>query len=147
MTERPLHLNEFSQAFEWALESERDPAIASADWLARDLDADCASAVALIVDAGTPLPVLIRAKHAFKTMRVVGETAADRRVGGRLYVAAIAAALVHHGRRISRQSDAALRRGFYSMREDAEVPPVLRDLGVAAVRALDEQTGAPYSIE
>jgi len=122
----------------WALDLSADPATASADWLAADIDPQRESAVALLTDAGVPLTHLRRAKSAFKTMRIVGETGADRRMGARLYAAAIAAALVWHGKRISRQSDAALRRAFASLLDDHAMPEPLRALAGKALCTLNE---------
>lgn len=129
-----------SEAFRWAVEAAADPAIAAADWLARDIDPDRGSAIALLTDRLTPLDNIRRAKDAYKTMRLLGETPDDRRLAARLYAASIAAGLAHHGRRISRQSDSALRRGLHSLRDDVEVPEPLRRL---ASDALDFLGGKP----
>ena len=80
------------------------------------------------------------AKDAFKTMRIVGETKADRSIGARLYAAAIAAGLVHHDQRISRQSDAALRRAFTGLNDDADMPQPLRNLAASALVRLPRAT-------
>lgn len=127
-----------SDALRWALDSSADPAMASADWLAMDIDQSRPSAVALLTDPGVSLSQLRNAKSVYKTMRVVGETAADRRLGARLYAAAIAAALIRHGRRISRQSDAALRRAFKSVMDDESVPEALREMTGKALCVLEE---------
>jgi hypothetical protein len=127
------------EALRWALDASADPAMASADWLALDIDRSAASAVALLTDPHVPLAHLQRAKDVFKTMRIVGESASDRRVGARLYAAAIAAGLVRHGHRISRQSDAALERAFQALTDDVGLPQPLRQLGGAGLCALREQ--------
>ena len=127
-----------SDALRWALDSSADPSMASADWLAMDIDHSRPSAVALLTDPGVSLSQLRKAKSVYKTMRVVGETAADRRLGARLYAAAIAAALIRHGRRISRQSDAALRRAFKSVMDDESVPEALREMTGKALCVLEE---------
>jgi hypothetical protein len=129
---------QLSDALRWALHSAADPSMASADWLAMDIDPSCRSAVALLTDARVSLSQLRKAKSVYKTMRLVGETPADRRLGARLYAAAIAAALVRHGRRISRQSDAALRRAFHSVMDDEAVPEALRKMADKALFVLDE---------
>ncbi|MDY7108312.1 MAG: hypothetical protein SYC29_06710 [Planctomycetota bacterium] len=129
---------QLSDAMRWALDSAADPSMASADWLAMDIDPSRRSAVALLTDAHVSLSQLRKAKSVYKTMRLVGETAADRRLGARLYTAAIAAALVRHGRRISRQSDAALRRAFRSVMDDESVPQDLREMADKALFVLDE---------
>ncbi len=123
---------------QWALESGLDPAMAAADWLARDIDPQCAGANELLAGRATPLEHLRQAKDAFKTMRVVGETTADRRLGARLYACAIAAALAHHGQRISRQSVSATRRALLGLLDDEGVPERLRSVAGAGLCALDQ---------
>ena len=85
-------------------------------------------------------PPLKKAKDVYKTMRILGETAADRRLAARLYAASIGAALVRHDQRISRQSDSALKRGLQSLHEDAEVPDPLLQLAGTALCALGGST-------
>jgi hypothetical protein len=130
-----LHKN-IRGAIRVALESSLDPAMAAADWLARDIDGRYGSAVELVADPGVSLENLQRAKSVYKTMRILGETAADRRLGAHLYVAAIAAALVVHRTRISSQSTAALRRGLQSLEQDDRAPHRLRALAVTGLLAL-----------
>ncbi|MHC4911299.1 MAG: hypothetical protein ACYTF9_16480, partial [Planctomycetota bacterium] len=77
-----------------------------------------------------------QAKEMFKTMRMTGETAADRRLGAKLYAAAIASGLVHHNERITGQSDAALDRAFAGLRDDSAMPGQVRSLGERALRLL-----------
>ena len=91
----------------------------------------------LLTDKNVPLNVLRRAKDAFKTMRIVGETSADRRLGAQLYAAAIAAGLVRHGARISSQSDRAMRRAFERITSDMECDDRLRNLAGTAICTLD----------
>jgi hypothetical protein len=79
---------------------------------------------------------LRKAKSAFKTMRILGETVADRRLGARLYLAAIASALVHHQQRISRQSDAALMRALDRLAIDRAVDARLQQLAGTAICSL-----------
>lgn len=122
--------------FRWVLETAHDPSMAAADWLARDVDPEGRSAIELLTCPEVPLAHLEKAKDAFKTMRRLGETAADRRVAARLYAAAIAAALLHHDRRISRQSDTALRRALTALVDDDGTPPPLRSMVVAALETL-----------
>ncbi|MHC5024586.1 MAG: hypothetical protein ACYTGG_11890 [Planctomycetota bacterium] len=124
--------NDLSQALHWALEASHDPAIAAADWMARDLDPGCRTAVDLLTHPTVSVSLLRKAKGVYKTMRIVGETAADRQMGARLYLAAVAAALVRHDERISRQSDAALIRNLRRMIDDGAVPGALREVAVAA---------------
>jgi len=122
-------------AMRWALASSTDPALASADWIASDIDPTRPTVEALLTDPDVDLIRLRRAKSAFKTMRLIGETSKDRRLGARLYAASIAAGIVWHQRRVSQQSDEALRRAFHGLLDDHDMPQALRDL---AGRALCE---------
>lgn len=117
-----------------ALESTLDPAVAAADWLARDIDPACESAQDLLTNPKVSLMNLKRAKAVYKTMRILGETSADRRLAAHLYVASIAAGLVRHGQRITSQSEAALQRGLKSLADDVEMPARLRELAARALR-------------
>ncbi len=126
-----------SALFNWAIEFNEDPAMAVADWLARDLRPGCQSAVSLLTSPLTDLATLERAKAVYKTLRIVGETAADRRLGGRMYAASIAAALVLHGAKVSRQSDAALQRSFAELAQEPAVPEAIRDLAARAAGLLN----------
>lgn len=119
---------QLSEALRWALELTTNPASAAADWLARDIDPSRATAVELLSDSAVPLETLKKAKNAFKTMRIVGEHAADRRLGGRLYLAAIAAGIVFHNTRISSQSDGALLKALREFIRDESMPEQLRDI-------------------
>jgi hypothetical protein len=135
----PLNGSSIHEALRWALEENTDSSMASADWLVRDIDPDQPSAVALLSSADVSLKNLKLAKDAFKTMRIVGETAVDRSLASRLYLASIAAAMVRHGERISQQSDRALRRGLESMARDPHVARKLRELAEQAQLWLDQQ--------
>ena len=125
--------SQLGDALRWAIDSSMDPAMASADWLAMDISGARDSAVALLTDSSVTIAQLRKAKNAYKTMRIVGETSADRRLGARLYAAAIAAGLVLHGHRISEQSDAALGRAFQSLLDDVDMVQGLRDLAGQAL--------------
>jgi len=129
---------QLSDTLRWALDMSADPAMASADWLAADIDPTQTSAVGLLTESAVTLAQLRKAKNAFKTMRIVGETAADRRVGARLYAASIAAGLVWHGKRISRQSASALEKAFKSLLDDESMPQPLRDIAGKALCVLEE---------
>lgn len=140
MDNRNGNANRLSESMRWALAVNGDAAMAAADWLAADIDNGYESATALLVDADASLEKINAAKDAFKTMRIVGETKADRSIGARLYAAAIAAGLVHHDQRISRQSDAALRRAFTGLNDDADMPQPLRNLAASALVRLPRAT-------
>jgi len=127
-----------SETMRWALDADVDPAMASADWLASDINSDVKSAVELLTRHDVSLQSLYQSKAAFKTMRIIGETSADRRLGARLYAASIASALVHHNVRITAQSDAAIARAFSGLAEDQTMPAILREIAAAAMVKLHE---------
>lgn len=136
-----------ADALRAVLDSLQDPAMASADWLAHDIDPDYSNAADLLSNPDITLEQVRQAKTVFKTMRIVGEKSADRRVGGRMYAAAIAAGIVRHDERVSSQSNAALRRGFQALLDDRKMPQSLRDLAGMALCKLNGQPvghgGAP----
>ena len=116
-----------------------DPALAAADWLARDIDPNCSGAIDLITAMNVKLEHLQQAKSAFKTMRVLGELSSDRRLAAKLYAATIAAGLVRFNCRISRQSDDALRRGLQALLDDTRLPDRLRDLAGGGLCILNDR--------
>ena len=126
----------YSQVLRWALQDSSDSAMASANWLASDIDSGHDSVEALLDDPKAPLSNIQQAKGVFKTMRVVGETTADRRLGARLYAATIASALVHHKEQISTQSDAAITRSLTALADDRKMPSRLRRLAREALSGL-----------
>jgi len=138
MTKKPPSEERLAMILRWAMESSNQPAMASADWLAGDIDDRCSSAADLLLNEQTTLIQLRQAKSVFKTMRIVGETPADRRIGARMYAASIAAGLVRHNERISRQSNRALLRGFTALLNDRRMPGNLRDLAGMALCVLKE---------
>jgi hypothetical protein len=113
-----------------------DPAMAAADWLARDIDPHHSTAVELLTDPNVSIKNLRKAKDVYKTMRILGESSNDRRVAARLYAATIGAGLIHHGKRISRQSDAALTRGLEALQADMDMPAPLRQLAGSGLARL-----------
>ncbi|MCA9291298.1 MAG: hypothetical protein KDA25_09220 [Phycisphaerales bacterium] len=123
----------------WATENASDPATAAADWLARDIDPNIRSAADMVSSPFIPLSTLKRAKNVFKTLLVAGETAEDRLLGANLYVMSIAAALVFHDVRISRQSSRALRRALRRVLEDTTVPEMVHETAYRAISLLDQQ--------
>jgi hypothetical protein len=124
---------QLSDALRWALDTMQSPALASADWLAMEIDPHTNSAADLLSNPTITLEQVRKAKSVFKTMRIVGETSADRRIGARMYAAAIAAGIVRHGRRISRQSDAAIMRAMQGLVDDRRMPEDLRKLAGMAM--------------
>ena len=129
---------QLSDVIRCTLEASIDPAMAAADWLARDIDPNYSTAVELITDPKVSLEQLQQAKAVFKTMRVLGELSADRRLAAKLYAATIAAGLVRFNCRISRQSDGAVRRGLQALLDDTKMPDRLRDLAGTAMCILND---------
>jgi len=125
-------------ALRWALDSISQPSMTAADWLARDINPSHSTVVGLLTDPRLTLTQVRQAKTVFKTMRIVGETSADRRIGARMYAAAIAAALARFRVRVSTQSDAALLRGFQGLLDDRSMPMPLRDIAGTALVVLRE---------
>ncbi len=131
---------QLSDVLRSAKEVSADPAMAAADWLARDIDPQRSSAVELLTDPDVSIENLRKAKDVYKTMRILGESSTDRRVAARLYAATIGAGLIHRGKRISRQSEAALRRGLEALLADMDMPESLRRLAEAGLIRLDGST-------
>ena len=135
---------QLGEALRWALELTNNPSTAAADWLARDLDPTKATAQELLSDGNISLDTLKKAKNAFKTMRIVGEHAADRRLGGRMYLAAIAAGIVYHNARISTQSDGALLKALKEFIRDDGMPEELRELADLAYLSIQSDVNLSH---
>ena len=135
---------QLGEALRWALELTNNPSTAAADWLARDLDPTKATAQELLSDGNISLDTLKKAKNAFKTMRIVGEHAADRRLGGRMYLAAIAAGIVYHNARISTQSDGALLKALKEFIRDDGMPEELRELADLAYLSIQNDVNLDH---
>lgn len=135
---------QLGEALRWALELTNNPYTAAADWLARDLDPTKATAQELLSDGNISLDTLKKAKNAFKTMRIVGEHAADRRLGGRMYLAAIAAGIVYHSARISTQSDGALLKALKEFIRDDGMPEELRELADMAYLSIQNDVNLDH---
>ena len=131
-------MDQSMDAILWAIDDACDASMASADWLARDIDPNAQSAVRLLTSADTPLERLKQAKAAYKTMRIVGETPKDRRVGARMYLASIAAALLFHDTRITTQSSDAIKRSLQKMQKDESTDFKLRELAERALHRLSK---------
>ena len=128
---------QLSEVLRSAMEVSANPAMAAADWLARDIDPQRSSVVKLLTDRDVSIENLRKAKDVYKTMRILGESSTDRRVAARLYAATIGAGLIHRGKRISRQSDAALTRGLEALQADMDMPQALRRLAEAGLIRLN----------
>lgn len=118
----------------WVRTASSDGHWTIADIMAREIEPRCAGALELLTSDNTTLESLAQAKLLFKALRVEGETREDRHLGAMLYAAAIAAALVRFGERITRQHDATLRRAFMRIEAEADLPEPMR---LIASRALE----------
>ena len=134
--------NQLSDALRWALDAMHYPAMTSADWLARDIDPEQPSAAAFMTNPAITLRQVKQAKSVFKTLRIVGETSAEPRIGARMYVAAIAAGIVRFDTRVSTQSDRAVRKGLQALLDDRAMPMPLRDLAGSALCVLNDKAEA-----
>lgn len=136
----PRSRNELGTALGWAVETESDPSMATADWLVQDASPGTLGIFSLVNDPTIPLEVLVQLKGAFKAWRIMGENARDRRMAACCYALVIAAGLVHKQRRISSQSDAALLRSFQTIRLDKTCAEHVRGLVEQAIRVLETQS-------
>jgi len=124
------------QTLDWVLKSLDNPALASADWVAQEVDPSRPNAVALLTDPATPLSRVVRARSFYMALRADGESAAERTLGGRMALAAAAAALVFHRERITAHDDAALTAALRAAEQDASVPAPIRSVIRRAIQAV-----------
>ncbi len=82
----------------------------------------------LLTDPNTDVEVLTKIHDLQKQAAQAAETQARREAATAIYYGAIAAALVHHNRRITRFSCTSLRDAFTAMLETGWVAPDLADL-------------------
>jgi len=136
----PRSRNELGTALGWAVETEADPSMATADWLVQDAAPDSKGIFGLVNDPEVPCETLVQLKEAFKAWRVMGENARDRRMAACCYALVIAAGLVHHHKRISSQSDAAILRSFQAIRLDKNCAEHVRGLIDQAIRQIEAST-------
>jgi len=118
----------------WACRVEHDAPSLATDMIAMDI---CERGAENLFLESPTLEELITAKDCFKTLRLLGERGADRRMGVYLYLVAIATAMIQYDKRISRQSNDALRRAFSNMRDERHVMRSLRLIADKAMKLLD----------
>jgi len=114
-------------------ESDRDPAWLR--WLPVDLGLPHRDLVAVLSDSATSVADLRATKEFLKSVRILAAGSGERRLAAQLYAATIAAALAHHGVRLSTQSPPALRTALSEL-ASADVSPHLRTLAEAGLKAL-----------
>ena len=132
----PKSRTELGTALGWAVETESDPSMATADWLVQDAMPGSKGIFAMVNDPTVPVETLVQLKNAFKAWRIMGENPRDRRMAACCYALVIAAGLVHRGRRISSQSDSALLRSLQTIRLDKTCSDRVRGLVEQAIRLL-----------
>lgn len=111
------------------------PAVVS-DWIAAVIDPQRPSAIQLLTDPTVELEKLVQAKDLYKLVRIFGHTPQVRRMGRRLYVASITAALVHHRVKISEQSEDTLSRAIHAFLRDPDMPDSIRSIMIRAAEDL-----------
>jgi hypothetical protein len=128
------HRADLHAAMRWALDATSSPGRAATDWLASEIVPGSRDAANAIASTTTSIEQLVSLKVAFKAQRQGGASAAERNRAARLYAATIAAALVRHSIRITRNSDGSLLSAFVALRDDEDVEESLRELGGAAAK-------------
>ena len=118
----------FALPFQWILQSDHSPSHTLVKWLVQEIDPKATSPIDSLIASDTPIATLIAFKDAFKHLRLEGETLDDQSLGAVYYGLTIASSIVHHRRRISRQSDRALEEAFRKIWSDETVDLRLRDL-------------------
>ncbi len=118
--------------FKWVIEATNNPQLTPAhmlvNWLAVEVDPTLTDLTGALVNPTTALVTLGALKDAFKHLRLEGETADDRSLAATYYALTIAAAIVSHKTRISRQSDQAIEDALRVVWSDESSDLRLRDL-------------------
>ncbi len=112
----------------WILQSDHSPSHTLINWLVQEIDPKATSPIDSLISSDTPIATLIGYKNAFKHLRLEGETLDDQSLGAIYYGLTIASSIVHHHRRISRQSNRALEEAFRKIWSDETIDLRLRDL-------------------
>ena len=131
----------------WAVEYEVDPYFAHADWLVREVLPECRSVAEALADGRASLDDLRTLKRVFRESAANGETPLDRRIGGRLVDAIIAAGFVHHGRLLTSHAPEKLVEPFAEIGADRNLPDRVRELGRDAAGRLVRALTGSESIE
>ncbi len=148
-TENPPNSDPLSDSLRWALALGREPARSPIDWLAVELDpraADAADAILRVDDdSRRDLERLVLLKSGFKTLRIGGESIADRRLAARFYAASIAGGVVRHRCWISNQRPDRAIEAMRDLLDDDSMPSNLRALARAAIAATEAEIITPGS--
>ena len=132
-----------SDSLRWALQFGHDPAVSAADWLTRELAPEFDTADRAIREPASSdeedIKRLKLLKSGFKTLRLTGETAEDRRAGARYYAAVLAAAIVRHGIRISSQRTSRIQSALRDLEGDNSVSTEIQSMSRRALDRLDAE--------
>ena len=136
-----------SDSLRWALALGHEPDRSPIDWLAVELDPKATDATDAILrvddEPKRDLARLLLLKSGFKTLRIGGESVADRRLAARFYAASIAGGVVRHRCWISNQRPDRAIEAIRDLLEDESMPSSLRDLARAAIVITEEQVVGP----
>ena len=136
-----------SDSLRWALALGHEPDRSPIDWLAVELDPKATDATDAILrvddEPKRDLARLLLLKSGFKTLRIGGESVADRRLAARFYAASIAGGVVRHRCWISNQRPDRAIEAIRDLLEDESMPSSLRDLARAAIVISEEQVVGP----
>ncbi|MBC02301.1 MAG: hypothetical protein CMJ34_03210 [Phycisphaerae bacterium] len=137
----PNAVDPLSDSLRWVLALGADPSRSPIDWLALELDPDARNAADAICrsvpGADADLDRLELLKSGFKSMRMSGENASDRRVAARYYAATIAAGVVRHRVWITEQRPERVTTAIEDLQQDDSMPESLRDLAKDAIETID----------
>lgn len=137
----PGAVDPLSDSLRWALALGADPSQSPIDWIAVELDSDSIDAADAICrslpDAEQDLDRLQLLKSGFKSLRLSGETGADRRIAARYYAATIAAGVVRHKTWITEQRKERVTTAIKDLHEDESMPDSLRVLARGALEVID----------
>lgn len=132
-----------SDSLRWALQFGHDPAISAADWLTRELVPEFDTADQAIREPASSdaedIQRLKLLKSGFKTLRLTGETAEDRRAGARYYAAVLAAAIVRHGIRITSQRISRIQSALEDLADDDSVSTDIQSMSRQALSRLEAE--------
>ncbi len=132
-----------TDSLRWALAIGSEPERSAVDWLAAELIPDRPNAADAICiadsDPEQDLRRLRLLKSGFKTLRLSGEHATDRRLAARHYAATIAAGVVRHHCWITRQRPDRLLSALRDLAADEHVDHKLREIAIQAIGIADEE--------
>ena len=137
----PGGVDPLSDSLRWVLALGVNPNQSPIDWLALELDpsaGDAADAICRsLPDSEDDLDRLQLLKSGFKSMRMSGENASDRRVAARYYAATIAAGVVRHRVWITEQRPERVTTAIEDLQQDDSMPESLRELAKDAIETIE----------